>query len=230
MGQKYLDTLSVHVAGLQASVKGEDVLLLDNEIGVYGVFDGAGDEPNGFVAARTAADAVRDIYRASDTPATREVALEIAKTAMGRARSAVEKSGNGATTASFLSLHTVESLGCVAWAHAGDSQIMLRKKSGVFGLVSARQSHNGLLFNALHKSRIQMYGHRDEFGLFTLLPGDRVVLCTDGIPGDREEQSISEKEYADALARPTPLVAAQALLGLSKKEDDKTVIVIDRKG
>ncbi len=229
MSQRSLDTLSIQAAGLQTSVKGEDVLLMDNGIGLYGVFDGAGDTPDGFIAARTAADTVRDVYLASSPPTTREMALNIAKTALNSARLEVEESGNGATTASFLGVHEIDGQESVVWAHAGDSQIMLRRSTGVFGLVSARQSHNGLLFNALHKNRIQMYGYKDEFGVLPLLPRDRLVLCTDGIPGDRKEEGISDKEYAETLALPTPLVAARALLNLSKKDDDKTVIVIDAK-
>ena len=54
------------------------------------------------------------------------------------------------------------------------------------------------------------------------------MICSDGITGDWREQLLSDVEIEDVLNEYPALEACQKLYQISKKEDDKTVIVVEK--
>jgi serine/threonine protein phosphatase PrpC len=72
-------------------------------------------------------------------------------------------------------------------------------------------------------------GTYDEFSTLEVSSGDRLMLCSDGITGDWDEQRIEPQIFARAFGQPTAAASAADFMAASKKSDDKSVIVIDIK-
>lgn len=53
------------------------------------------------------------------------------------------------------------------------------------------------------------------------------MFCSDGITGDTPEQALSDSEFEWAFDAPHPTVVASRLVDASKKNDDKSVVVVD---
>jgi serine/threonine protein phosphatase PrpC len=70
-------------------------------------------------------------------------------------------------------------------------------------------------------------GVEDEVKLIPVKPGDRIILCSDGITGDTPDQFLSGLTLFAAFVKKTPEETAQFLRYKSKKDDDKSVIVLD---
>lgn len=58
-------------------------------------------------------------------------------------------------------------------------------------------------------------------------PGDRILLVTDGITGDWEPDLLSEGDLEQAIAGLDAEAAAQRLIEVARKSDDRTAIVVD---
>ena len=53
-----------------------------------------------------------------------------------------------------------------------------------------------------------------------------MLVCSDGITGDWAHQVLSDTEFADAFGQDDPQASADRFIQLSKKDDDKTAIVL----
>lgn len=57
--------------------------------------------------------------------------------------------------------------------------------------------------------------------------GDRILMMSDGITGDTNEQRLRPEELRYAMALSDPEEVARYLLMISRKRDDKTIVVTD---
>lgn len=207
----------------------EDAFFVDDELGLYIVSDGMGGHAAGEVASATAVESARQAVLArthvlaavAAKSQPREALVELAKDAVTEACRRVHeyatsdagKAGMGCT----LTLLIVCG-GVAAMAHVGDSRLYIVRGAGVSQLssdhtVAAELAHSGLIGPeeiALHPYAhvlSRAIGARSAVEIdslvIELLPGDRLLLCTDG--------------FSNYLKQPPTLV--QALSG-----DDLTAV------
>jgi len=228
--------------GLPPLVNGDTVLKNDSHM-IYGVFDGVSGGPGtpeenaarAAHASRAAAEAVRDGYETRpDNPLqSEEDVMDYLKVSVISAREGVREHGEGgATTATFFKIEKINGQPHLAGFHIGDTRMLIQHEPrGLITQLTKDQSKwtpkGSMLFNALSSQEPPGINALDEFILEPIPIGSRVVLCSDGITGDKEDQRLTDEEMQEAFNKPTPAEAAQTFLALSKKNDDKSVIVID---
>ena len=229
-----LKPLGVEVESLEVPLKGEDTILKYDLRQVYGVFDGVGGGRNADGASQAASHATQESYImwAYEQPRTVTEAVQRMQSAFAKARMAVDELGRGVgTTAVAVNITTVaeDSKTYAVWGNAGDSRLFLRKADGQIVEVSTEQCHE-VRRNEIYNMFGSGYpGTDDEFGAFEVQPGDRLMLCSDGITGDWDEQKIEPAIFSRAFNQPTAAASAADFMTASKKSDDKSVIVIDVK-
>lgn len=227
--------LRIEVGFAEEALKGEDTIVVNEEMGVFGVFDGLGGMGRGDEASKAAAEALENMYarraRENEYPQDVQTAIDDAKFVLAEARLKASQTG-GHTTAVFAKLEKINGKDYLIWANAGDSRMIMRKADGTIVDISTDQSEGNIVKNQLGPSREGPYDKRtlmplDEFGSIELQPDDRVMLCSDGITGDWDFQFLSQEEFEDGFSKRTAQESAARFMELSKKDDDKSVIVID---
>lgn len=219
-----------------------DTVLKNDSLMFYGVFDGVSGGPGTLAenaaraaqASRAAAEAIKDEYESSDNPfQTKEDIMGYLKALVISAREGVRQhGGGGATTATFFKIVKIDNQPYLAGSHIGDTRMLIqREPRGPIAQLTKDQSQwtpkGSMLRNALSSEEPPGIHTLDEFIIEPLPPGSRVVLCSDGITGDKEDQRLTDEEMHEAFNQPTPAEAAQTFLTLSKKNDDKSVVVVD---
>lgn len=199
---------------------------------LYAVCDGMGGANAGEVASGLAAETLA-VEVAKGTPL--HVAAEAANTAVfQRAHDNLEQTGMGTTLTAFV----LE--GAVArFAHIGDSRAYLLR-DGELRQVSDDHSLVGEMVRdgRLTEAEAAIHPHRsilsralgtepqariDEF-TEDLLPGDRLLLCSDGLSGP-----VSADDIRVALTRSDPQQAAERLILEARRQggpDNITAVVV----
>jgi serine/threonine protein phosphatase PrpC len=197
----------------------QDRSLADLELGLFGVFDGVGQYLRSGEAAQLAAETVAEFCRAA-----RLSHLEAMVAGCERADALIAQRDLGATTATLAWLVGAELL----YVSVGDSRLY-HQRDGDPALVQVTvdEGEGNLLFNALGQgpsrpglSVVSQQGSR-QFG-----SGDRLLLVTDGITGDFAPDLLSELDLAFALRGDDPQQAADRLVELARKRDDRTALVV----
>jgi protein phosphatase len=235
--------IRVAVGQSERSIHGEDTILRDDQRKLYGIFDGMGGvvrvEKDGAEvhvakqASIVAAEAIASQYASfTDDPPTLDEALIRAQSAMASARTAVRERGDGgATTAVFCKVESINNQAFLVWGNAGDSRLFIQNgvQHDVIPLTTD-QSAPDHVRNGLAAEQADWPEMEDEFGYSPLRVGDRIMLCSDGITGDNPEQYLTKEEMQSAFDLPFPDEAAERLVRISKKHDDKSALVFDVHG
>jgi len=196
----------------------EDSFLVDKKLDLFIVADGMGGHAAGEVASDMAAHGVRDAiarerdalasYERGDGSVTRKDILRLCESAVQQACSAVHaegvrdeaKRGMGTTLDALL---IVGNRGFIA--HVGDSRVYLYRQGSVHQLTEDHSLINELLRRGrLSREQIEKVQYKnavtravgvyesvevDVFD-FDVLPGDRFLLCSDGLHGYLEESEL----------------------------------------
>ncbi|HEY8431678.1 MAG TPA: Stp1/IreP family PP2C-type Ser/Thr phosphatase [Sandaracinaceae bacterium] len=230
----------------------EDAFLLDDELGLYVVADGMGGHAAGEVASREAVDTVMGMVRrgrAAIERFDREGSEESRRAVQRLLESAVQaatymvfaiaendpdQKGMGTTVSALLITQTHAVI-----AQVGDSRIYLMRDGGVYQLTEdhtlvAWQVKQGIISEAEaalspHKNVItRAVGSRDYVQVDTQVleigPGDRFLLCSDGLHGyldEREIPPILELGAHAAVARLIDLANARG------GRDNITAVVVE---
>ncbi len=227
----------------------EDTMLRNDELGMYGVFDGMGSGPGGDVASRTAADFIENRARqlkageinidpadAEDNQRFMEAALIVANEELNEKQENNPALSGMVTTATILHrFRDAEGKEMAAYASAGDSGL-LRMRDGKAEFITREEclaQQPNVLTNSLNGNQSFQVDTEHNVGVIELQLGDRLVLLSDGIIGDWENERLSMDEYEavlDPAHNPDPEEAIDALIEKSRKVDDKGVIVLDVEG
>ena len=211
-----------HVGKVRTS--NEDVLLLEPALGLYAVLDGMGGASAGEVAARLACEVIRDVVKHNRTRLPPRELLGVAITAasaavLSDAQRHHARHGMGTTVVACL----VAAQGVVV-AHVGDSRAYLWRDSQLQALTRDHTVVQDLVDRgvmsaaaaARHPYRSVLsrnLGARSEPRVdsieLELRPGDRLLLCSDGL-------------YSYAAAD-----AIQYLLGSGRTPEDTTHALIE---
>lgn len=230
----------------------EDAYGLDEELGLYVVADGMGGHAAGEIASREAVDAVlanarreaatfRAIAAGDRDPATIRRALRALEAAVQAATYLIfaiaenqpDQKGMGTTVSALL---LAGELGLTA--QVGDSRVYLVRQNETTrltedhtlvawqikrGIISAAEAERSPHRNVITRA----VGSRDyvqvDTGVFDVAPGDRFLVCSDGLHG-----YLQDAEIAPILAAP-PGDAAAHLIRLANERggrDNITAIVV----
>ncbi len=236
--------LSLTVGGAthagQVRENNEDCYLVDEQAGLYGVFDGMGGHHAGEVAAAVARDAViaalaaveGDVGRDEISAALRRASAEVF--AEAERRKARRGMGTTAVLCKRVGPRTL------LLAHVGDSRGYLLREGRLQQLTADHTIVAELLARgALDEDEARSHPYRavlsrnlgsqaetrPDFRDVELQPGDRVLLCSDGLSGYASDQAIEQTlgGATDAAA------AAKELVDLALKGgggDNVTVVVV----
>ncbi len=219
------------------TARSEDTVLNRQDLSLFGIFDGMGGPGDGDVASRVAKEAVESFYlkepykeqkSIQQLGYTARAALMYAEeTLQNYISDNKEVSENMGTTATIGHVFVSEDAMYVAYAHAGDSSLMVfRAGENDIENITEEEAQENVLQNALTGDHGAIQGIK-QYGVIELQPGDRLVFITDGITGDREEERLSAAEYREALSASDVQEIPRKLVDKSKKTDDKAVLVVD---
>ena len=210
--------LDVGIAQLE--LHGEDRALVNLDLSLFGVLDGLGGHPGGAEAADMAARTV-EAYCQGKEPALETLAHAIiaANTALTAAKADNQLVGYTTATVCWLAP------GHLHWVSVGDSRIYRQPSGWRLMLLSRDEGHRNILDNCLGDD-YEFKGLHQRLTL-KVATGDRVVLVTDGVTGDFKPDLLYAADLEAAITGRDAQTAAEQLIAIAKKEDDRTAIVID---
>lgn len=220
--------MHLEIGRAEQALKGEDAILQNDGLNLYGVFDGLGGHGNGDLAPQIARDSVVAYFNDS-APVTSETAVQTVKAAFKHAGQAIrlaaerlEENEHMATTASIIHFFKeAEGENRAVVGQIGDSQIIeLQGYSFMHQLVTAEATKHGLT-NALSARSASC----EQCKVIEPRNSSRFIVCTDGIS---EGLIFSGADFIkEALCDSSPQKAAEMLIEKSPDYDDKSVVVID---
>lgn len=184
----------------------EDALVCEPSLGLYGVFDGMGGHMAGDVASQTARDLVVETVRgrASEEPAAvlKEALTTASRQIFEQAQGRRDRHGMGTTAVVAIVRGTVATI-----AHVGDSRAYLLRGSRLqqmtadhtvvaamlaAGAITPEESVHHPYKNVLSRCLGNQPEVLVEVQELPLLPGDRLLLCSDGLNGFAAEEAIEQ--------------------------------------
>ena len=192
--------------------QGYDAFLVNEEHRIFGVFDGMGTSEGARSAAKMASvmffKRKADGLDASGLGATID---DISKSI------AVHYPTDGTTVV----IVRIDSEDRLHWACIGDSRLYVMHGKRVKQVTADEGVGNRLL------NYCGPYTHGCcQIGVLDDDQWDSFMICSDGITGDWKEQLIRDEMIEMILNEFDPQDAAHELCKISKKDDDKTVIVV----
>ena len=231
----------------------EDAFVIDNELGLYVVADGMGGHAAGEVASQEACDTVLGMVRRGfaaveafkgqgPTDETARGVQRLLESAIQAATYMVfaiseidpDQKGMGTTLSALLVMddHAVI-------AQVGDSRVYILRHGQVYQLTEdhtlvAWQVRQGIISEeeaelSPHKNVItRAVGSRDyvqvDTQVFEIGPGDRFLLCSDGLHGYLRPEEIA------GVLEPGPDAAVKSLIEIANERggrDNITAVVVD---
>lgn len=218
----------------------EDNLFVDDGLGLYVVCDGMGGHAAGEVASQLAVETVREVVKhrpGKDLETTVRAAIaEACRMVYETATSTPEHAGMGCTITMLLTSGARAVMG-----HVGDTRLYLLRDGQVHQLSSDHTM-------AMHLARIgaikmeevpeHPYAHvlthavgtqpavQAEVLAMDLLPGDRYLLCSDGL----SDYFRSPHQVRTILATPDAAAAPRSFVDFANDvggEDNITAVVVD---
>lgn len=206
----------------------QDASFIDTSAGVFVVCDGmGGGGGNPEAAARVAAKTVGEGLAHIDTEDEAHIEEKL-EDIFEQAREAVlvEGEGGSAVVTAVKVYETAAGSLKLAVAHAGDTRLIIyNKKTKDYREATTDQSTGNVVYNGFFSNEPSSIN--DEYMVLDVSQDDRFMLCSDGITGDTQDQSLSRAEFLHAFGEDSPDAAAQRFVELSRKVDDKTVVVVD---
>jgi protein phosphatase len=213
----------------------EDSLLVDREHGLYAVADGMGGHRAGEVASATAIDTLQAAFGGGN-PIDRAVAAANAAVFAKAADDAALR-GMGTT----LTAVALRPDGTAILGHVGDSRAYLMRD----GAVTQVTDDHSLVEQLVREGRLspEEAQHHPQRAIITralgvdpdvevdtyrvdLKPGDRLLICSDGLTGMLSDETIAAtlRRHAD------PQQAAETLVDMANQaggDDNITVVILD---
>ncbi len=192
--------------------KGFDAWIADDTHRLFGIFDGMGTSEG--ARSSSLLVATRFDKLKSTGPDAFALGAEIDLCS----RSIAMHFPHDGTTAVVV---RVDSENQLHYASVGDSRLYVMKDGRVKQITADEGVGNRLM------NYCGPYTHGCvQLGMLEDDQWDSFMLCSDGITGDWKDQLLSDEQIELVLREYEPQDACQKLYQLSKKDDDKTVIVV----
>ncbi|MBR2544220.1 protein phosphatase 2C domain-containing protein [Candidatus Saccharibacteria bacterium] len=201
----------------------QDSMFADSKKGIYGIFDGVGGAVNGSEASQAAARAIAE-WSTNPQLSKAYCPGEYLAEVLDWVNNQVCREGRGGqTTASLVKIGKKDGRKYLSFAQVGDSRVYVVNKLGRAYLLTQDEGFENYITNSLGAS----YGKTcKQYNSIWLEPGDRVVVCSDGITGDRQPDLMSNETIGAIVSKAkSPRQACEELLRRATKIDDRSVIV-----
>ena len=222
---------SIEVGLSKQLLKGQDVALTNNDLYIYGVFDGIGTDENSLESALIASQSVQaSVERNEDKSVQNSPNMLVNAVNEAHQEIVIESRFRpmGTTTASIVKLTKNQNKLFLAWVSIGDSRVYVRNINNPLMMLSRDESSGIYIDNCIGNEK-HFHGVSQE-GLMEITGGSEIVIVSDGVIGSTESESLKLGDLDNALkSSKTAQEAADELIKISKKADDKTAIVIRTK-
>lgn len=211
--------LNLRVGFAQRSVHDQDRSLIDLELSLFGVFDGVGQYRRSGEAAQLAAETIAKVCQTSGLPP-----LEALVEGCERADAKIAQRELGATTATLAWIVGSD----LHYVSVGDSRLYRQSPHDLAPVqATVDEGEGNILFNALGLGTTRGGAKvAPQRGHLRLAQGDQLLLVTDGITGDFAPDLLTEVELGLAILMDDPQLAAERLVGIARKRDDRTALVV----
>ena len=213
-----IEKLLASVNSSEYKMKGQDRHFISKEQGLLGVFDGAGGGGgDGGLASETARRVVESYNFMPDGDTKSELVdcLKLASAEISRNPEA------GITTAVLVKIVEQDGKKIAYFASAGDSRFYVVSADGHAAMVTHDEGYKNGISNYLGHNKSDI----EQTGSVQLLSGDRLILVSDGITGDKGDDLMSTEELSKIILRSKPGEESQNLVLKARKADDRTAVV-----
>ena len=211
------------------------------ESGLFALADGMGGHPQGEVAAQIALQTISAMFQRMAKPKLDDVREFLSEALLAAhhqiLRHAIDK-GMLDTPRTTLVAAVVQD-GRAQWIHCGDSRLYMVRDGA---LLSRTRDHSYLelrnmaitpglervnrnvLFTCLGSPSKPIF---DITGPVTLEQGDRILLCSDGLWGSLDDETITRELGRQGVAHAVPDLVEDALRKAGSTSDNVTVVAME---
>ncbi len=214
--------------------------------GLFALADGMGGHPEGEVASQLALQTLASIYQREAKPTLPDPTRFLLDAVLAGHHQLVRY----ATDKALLDTPRTTIVACVMqgnsayWAHCGDSRLYLlrgdkllvRTRDHSFTelqgslthpLPAAQRYNRNVLFTCLGSPGKPVV---DTAGPIALQPGDKVLLCSDGLWGALSDEAIVQHLSRRPISDAVPEMAEQALRNAGANSDNVTALAVEWEG
>jgi len=214
--------------------------------GLFALADGMGGHPEGEVASQLALQTLAALFQRDAKPSLKDPLRFLNDAVIAGHHQLLRY----ATERALIDTPRTTIVACVLqgnaayWAHCGDSRLYLVRGDK---LIARTRDHS---YSELQEALSQVVPIGERFNrnvLFTCLgspgkpvvdtagpmllqPGDRVLLCSDGLWGSVTDAEITAQLAASPISDAVPELVEQALRNAGAKSDNVTVISVEWEG
>ena len=210
------------------------------EAGLFALADGMGGHPEGEVAAQIALETMSALFQREAQPRMADVPSFLGRGLMSAHHQIIRYASSRGMmdTPRTTLVAAVVQRGQLHWVHCGDSRMyvvrggQLLKRTRDHSYLEAKASsgaslkdvNRNVLFTCLGSTVRPMF---DVGGPIVLQDQDRVMLCSDGLWGTLDDDTITRGMSERPLAEGMPLLIEQALRKGGPRCDNVTVIALE---
>lgn len=190
---------------------GFDAIICDDQKRLYAVFDGMGTAEDARFAS---GGAVKHFQELPSPPAS----FHVLKHELEKYQNTIRSLITG-TTATMVCVDSAYNL---HYVHCGDSRLYVTKGSRV-KQITADEGVENILYNYIGLNGKGV----SQLGTIGRNDWDKLLLCSDGITGDRFPDLLEDTLIEDILkASQMPDDAVDLAIKVSTKKDDKSIVVV----
>ena len=210
------------------------------ESALFVLADGMGGHPKGEVAAQIAIQTVSSMFQRQARPALKNVPEFLSAALLGAHHQLLRYSNERAmldTPRTTLVVAVVQD-GCAHWIHCGDSRLYLVRDAELLMRTrdhSYQELRNGVapglervnrnvLFTCLGSPTKPLF---DVAGPVLLEQGDRLLLCSDGLWGTLDDDTIADELGNKTVSQAVPQLVESALRKADDSSDNVTVVAME---
>ncbi len=202
--------------------------------------DGMGGHPEGEVAAQIALDTVSSMYKEEAKPVVRDPAQFLANALLAAHHRIIRYASQKGMldTPRTTLVAAVLQHGQATWFHCGDSrlyvirdgQLLTRTRDHSFveqpteGLFKSEPANRNILFTCLGSPIKPVY---DLAGPLSLLHGDKLLLCSDGLWGSLDDAAIVRGLVGKSVAEAVSAMVESALRTAGERSDNVTALALE---
>ena len=246
----YYDIEKYSLFGREGERMTEDASYINEQEGIFGIFDGAGGvgKPgSGRIASRTARDSFKNQVENKKISSYSDL-IDF----LNKASRDVGRKTEGITTATVAKIVEEKGRKYLYYAQAGDSRLYVVHKGdkthkGWAEQITRDEGKRNLIANWLGRDdrpvELDKNGQMNVYirekvtqaGRIPISNGDRIVICSDGVTGDINRQMEDGRNELMGINEVARIVnraeyaqtAARALVEQARKKDDRSAIVVE---